>query len=103
MIIPYVGLAVALSGFAGAASSGLRAMRAARENLRLALVMVPFLFVLCMGGAELYGTRGAAAGLSVAGALYSVLGWWMLLRVARRFVPGVDAVVEDVVVELAEP
>ncbi len=103
VIIPFAGLAVALSGFSGAATSGLRAMRAARENLRLALVMVPFLFVLCMGGAKLDGARGAAAGLSVAGALYSILGWWVLLRVARGFVPGVSAVVEDVVVELSEP
>ena len=78
-------------------------MRAASENLRLALVMVPFLFVLCMGGAELYGTRGAAGGLAVAGAIYSVLGWWLLVRVAHRFVPGVSTVVEDPVVEMAEP
>jgi O-antigen/teichoic acid export membrane protein len=94
VIVPYAGLAVALSGFAGAATSGLRAMRAAGENLRLALVMVPFLFVLCMGGAELYGTRGAAGGLAVAGAVYSVLGWSLLLKVARAFVPGVSPVVQ---------
>ncbi len=103
VIIPYAGLAVALSGLSGAATSGLRAMRAAGENLRLALVMVPFLFVLCMGGAKLYGTRGAAAGLAIAGAMYSVLGWWLLVKVARAFVPGVDAVVANPVAEMAEP
>jgi O-antigen/teichoic acid export membrane protein len=103
VIIPYAGLAVALSGFAGAATSGLRAMRAAAENLRLALVMVPFLFVLCLGGAKLYGTRGAAGGLAVAGAIYSVLGWALLVKLARAFAPGVDEVVEDPVLELAEP
>ncbi len=102
-IVPYAGLAVALSGVAGAATSGLRAMRAASENLRLALCMVPFLFVLCMGGAKLYGTHGAAGGLAVAGAIYSVLGWWLLLKVSRSFEPGVSTVVPDAVVEMAEP
>ena len=58
-IVPYAGLAVAFTSFANAAISGLRAMRAASENLRLSVVMVPFLFVLSLGGAELYGTRGA--------------------------------------------
>ena len=52
------------TSFANAANSGLRAMRAASENLRLSVVMVPFLFVLCIGGAELFGTRGAAGGLA---------------------------------------
>ncbi len=102
-IVPYAGLGVALSGVAGAATSGLRAMRAASENLRLALVMVPFLFVLCMGGAKLYGTEGAAGGLAIAAAIYSLLGWRLLLRVSHGFVPGVDPVVSDAVAEMAEP
>ena len=78
-------------------------MRAAHENLRLALLMMPFLFVLCMGGAKLYGTRGAAGGLAAAGAIYSVLGWGLLIRAARGFAPGTDAIVKDVVVEMSEP
>ena len=78
-------------------------MRAASENLRLALAVVPFLFILCMGGARLWGTRGAACGLAVAGAIYSVLGWWLLVKVARDFVPGLSEVVEDPVSEMAEP
>jgi O-antigen/teichoic acid export membrane protein len=102
-IVPYAGMAVALSGVAGAATSGLRAMRAASENLRLALGMVPLLFVLCMGGARLYGTEGAAGGLALAGAIYSVLAWWLLLKVSRVFEPGVSTVVPDAVIEMAEP
>lgn len=102
-IVPYAGLAVATSGVAGAAASGLRAMRAAGENLRLALLMVPFLFALCMGGAVVGGTRGAAGGLAAAGAIYAVLGWWVLVRVADRFVPGQSAVVADPLVEMVEP
>jgi O-antigen/teichoic acid export membrane protein len=102
-IVPYAGLAVAFASFANAAISGLRAMRAASENLRLSVVMVPFLFLFCLGGAELYGTRGAAGGLAIAGALYSVLGWWVLVKVARAFVPGVSEVVADPVAEVSEP
>lgn len=88
IIVPYAGLAVATGAVAGCATSGLRAMRAAGENLRLALIVVPFLFVLSMGGASLWGTRGAAMGLAVAGAISSVLGWWLLVTVAREFVAG---------------
>ena len=62
VIVPYAGLAVAFASFANAAISGLRAMRAASENLRLSVVMVPFLFIFCLGGAELFGTRGPPAG-----------------------------------------
>jgi O-antigen/teichoic acid export membrane protein len=102
-IVPYAGLAVAFASFANAAISGLRAMRAASENLRLSIVMVPFLFILCIGGAELYGTRGAAAGLAIAGAVYSVLAWRVLVRVAHAFVAGTSPVVEDVVAEVSEP
>jgi O-antigen/teichoic acid export membrane protein len=103
VIVPYAGLAVAFTSFANAAISGLRAMRAASENLRLSVVMVPFLFVFSIGGAELYGTRGAAGGLAVAGAIYTVLAWYVLVKVARVFVPGTSAVVQDVVAEVSEP
>jgi O-antigen/teichoic acid export membrane protein len=103
VILPYAGLAVAFASFANAAVSGLRAMRAASENLRLSVVMVPFLFIFCLGGAELYGTRGAAGGLALAGAIYSALSWSLLVRLARTFVPGPSAVVEDVVAEVSEP
>ncbi len=103
VIVPYAGLALATSAVAGAATSGLRAMRAASENFRLALVMVPFLFILCLGGAKLWGTRGAATGLAISGAVYSVLAWWLLTKLARTFVPGVSEVVDDPVAEMAEP
>jgi O-antigen/teichoic acid export membrane protein len=103
VIVPYSGLALATSAVAGVATSGLRAMRAASENFRLAVVMVPFLFIFCMGGAKFWGTRGAATGLAASGAIYSVLAWWLLAKVARTFVPGVSAVVDDPVAEMVEP
>ena len=86
LIVPYAGLAVAFASFANAAISGLRAMRAASENLRLSVVMVPFLFLFCLGGAQLYGTRGAAGGLAIAGAIYSVLAWRVLVNAAHALV-----------------
>jgi len=102
IIVPYAGLALATTTGAAAATSGLRAMRAASENLRLAVVMVPFLFILCLGGARVWGTRGAATGLAISGVIYSVLAWLLLLKMARTFVPGVSEVVEDPVAEMAE-
>jgi polysaccharide biosynthesis transport protein len=89
ILVPYVGLGFALSAFSGAATSGLRAVRAAKENLRLAMIMVPFLFVPCMGGAALWGARGAAIGLCFAYSVYSILGWILLTRVVRQFEPNV--------------
>ncbi len=90
-LVPFIGLGFALSAFSGAATSGLRAVRAARENLRLALIMLPFLFVPCMGGAALWGARGAAIGLCIAYTVYAVLGWFLLVRVVRHFEPSVVA------------
>jgi hypothetical protein len=65
--------------------------------------MVPFLFLFCLGGAELYGTRGAAGGLAIAGAIYSALSWRLLVKLAHAFVPGTSEVVDDVVAEISEP
>jgi O-antigen/teichoic acid export membrane protein len=87
-LVPFVGLAFALSAVSGAAASGLRAIRAAKENLRLALVMIPLLFVCCMGGALLWGIEAAAAGLCVGFVIYAVAGWALLVRAVRRFTPG---------------
>jgi hypothetical protein len=56
-----------------------------------------------MGGAKVWGTRGAATGLAASGAIYSVLAWWLLMKVARTFVPGISAVVDDPVAEMVEP
>jgi O-antigen/teichoic acid export membrane protein len=90
MVVPFMGLSFVLASFSGVANSGLRAMRAAKENLRLAIVMLPFVFVPCLGGAALWGARGFAAGLSVAQGIYAMLGWIVMNRTARHFDP--DAV-----------
>ena len=59
--------------------------------------MVPFLFIPTMGGAVLWGARGAAIGMCVAYGIYSFLGWFLLGRVVRRYQP--DQVTEAPVMQ----
>jgi O-antigen/teichoic acid export membrane protein len=87
-VLPFMGLSFVFAAFSGIANAGLRSLRAAKENLNLALVMLPFVFVPCMGGAALGGARGFAIGLSLAQGIYAVLGWIVLIRVARHFDPA---------------
>lgn len=87
-LVPYIGLGFALSGLAGAATAGLRALRAATANLWLAVVMVPFFFVPTIGGAAYWGARGFSIGLVVATGIYAVLGWTVLVRTVSRTALG---------------
>jgi Na+-driven multidrug efflux pump len=87
-VVPFMGLSFVLAGWSGAANAGLRALRAAKENLNLAVVMLPFLFVPCVGGAALWGARGFAIGLSAAQGVYALLGWIVLVRTANRMFPN---------------
>jgi hypothetical protein len=82
-VLLFMGLSFVFSAFSGIANAGLRSLRAARENLNLALVMLPFVFIPCMGGAAVDGARGFAIGLSIAQGIYAVLGWIVLVRVSR--------------------
>jgi hypothetical protein len=99
--VPLVGLSFALSYLPGAAASGLRSIRAARENLRLALYMVPVLLFCCMTGAVIWGVQGAAGGLCAGFVVNAIVGWIMLVRAVRRFEP--DAPTIEPVLEVAEP
>jgi O-antigen/teichoic acid export membrane protein len=100
-LVPLVGLSFALSYLPGAAASGLRSIRAARENLQLALYMVPVLLLSCMTGAVLWGVQGAAGGLCAGFVIYAVVGWTMLIRAVRRF--EADSPTIEPVLEVAEP
>ncbi len=100
-LVPLIGLGFALSYLPGAAASGLRSIRAARENLRLALYMVPVLLLCCMTGAVVWGVQGAAGGLCAGFIVYAVVGWTMLVRAVRRFEP--DAPTIDPLLEIADP
>jgi O-antigen/teichoic acid export membrane protein len=83
-----IGLAFVFGSYSGIAVAGLRAIRSARANLRLGLVMVPLSFLPQIGGAALWGAKGFAVGMAVSFGLYAVGGWYMLIREARRFHPG---------------
>jgi hypothetical protein len=60
-------------------------MRAAKELLRLVVIMAPFLLVLPLGGAVLGGIRGFAVGNGVFYVIYLFVGWVTLARAAKRF------------------
>jgi hypothetical protein len=86
-LVPYLGLASIFGGVLGAANAGLRSLRAAKENLQLALAMLPVLFVPCIGGAALWGAHGYAICGSVAIGINALVGWIVLVRVAGRLDP----------------
>jgi O-antigen/teichoic acid export membrane protein len=82
-LVPLTGLAFALSVVSSAAGAGLRALRAAKENLRLAIISVPLLLVGVMVGAVVWGVQAALAGTCIATGIQLGLGWWFLLRASR--------------------
>lgn len=84
VVFPWMGLAFVFGSFSGMAVGGLRAIRAASVNLRLALVMLPISFTLCLGGAALHGVLGFSYGMVATFALYAVLGWSALRSAAQR-------------------
>ena len=88
-LLLFAGLGFVLAGLSGAAVAGLRAMRAARENLRLAIVLLPFVLVLDEGGAALFGAQGFVIGASLAAAIYAALAWWVVVRTAKARDAGV--------------
>ncbi len=54
-LVPLTGLGVATLAIDAVLVAGIRAMRAAKENLRLAMAAVPFVFLLTIGGGALWG------------------------------------------------
>jgi O-antigen/teichoic acid export membrane protein len=87
-LVPLMGLAFALNGVASAAVAGLRSLRAAKENLRLALAMVPVLAACSLVGGVVWGVQAAIAGICLGYGLYALAGWSLLVRSAHRLAPG---------------
>jgi O-antigen/teichoic acid export membrane protein len=83
-IVLYIGAGFVLGAWSGAAAAGLRALRAAKESLQLALFMLPFLIVPPMVGAGLGGLRGAAIGAVIANAFTAVFSWIVLVHMTRK-------------------
>jgi O-antigen/teichoic acid export membrane protein len=81
----WIGLATSIGSVSQAYLIGLRAMRYAKELLRLVVVMAPFLVVLPLGGAAVWGIRGSAVGLGVFYVIFAVLAWVVFSRATKRF------------------
>jgi hypothetical protein len=96
-LVPLTGLAFALNGIMMSAVAGLRSLRAASENLRLAIIMTPVLAGCTMIGGVVWGVQAAIAGVCIGYAIYAVVAWTLLVRIAHRIkadgapVPGDDA------------
>jgi hypothetical protein len=87
-MVPLMGLAFALTAMSGAAAAGLRAIRAAKENLYLAVAMVPILAAASLVGGILWGVQAAIAGLCIGYGINTIVGWWLLVHCARRLEPS---------------
>lgn len=83
-LVPLTGLAFALNGISSAAVAGLRSLRAASVNLRLALIMTPVMAVCTLVGGVVWGVQAAIAGVCVGTVIYIVAAWTLLIRVANR-------------------
>lgn len=100
-LVPLMGLAVVISSASSVVVAGLRSLRAAKENLRLAIAMVPILFSFTMVSGVLWGVKGAIVGICVGYGIYAVVGWLLLTRLSHRLdvdrrVSSEDDVVEEV-------
>jgi O-antigen/teichoic acid export membrane protein len=86
-LLPVGGVWAVLLVASTPATSGLRALRAAKANLWATLAVLPFTLLFSMGGAALWGAHGFIDGSAVAAGLFVVISWTVLLRVASRDVP----------------
>jgi O-antigen/teichoic acid export membrane protein len=79
-LVLWIGIGLVLGNFAAAAAAGLRAMRAAREGLLLAVAMVPVTILTCLGGAATYGAKGFAIGTTISYFVLAILGSYVFFR-----------------------
>jgi Na+-driven multidrug efflux pump len=70
-----------------AAIAGLRSIRAAKENLRLAIAMVPVLAGCTLIAGVLWGAQAALGGMCIGFAVYAITGWILLVHTAHRLIP----------------
>lgn len=93
-LLLWAGLALAFACLLASASAGLRALRAAKENFRVAVAVMPVAIGLPVGGASLSGAHGFVVSAALAGALYAVVAWVVLWRVSAR-VQMTESVAEE--------
>jgi O-antigen/teichoic acid export membrane protein len=87
-LVPLTGLAFSLQALSMAAIAGLRSIRAAKENLRLAIAMVPVLAGCSLIGGAVWGVQAAIGGMCIGFGVYAFTGWILLVHVAHRLIPG---------------
>ena len=87
-LLPIAGVQAMLVVAMTPALSGLRALRAAKANLRTAMAILPFTFVGSVAGASLGGIRGFFVGSAIAAGFGLVVTWSVLVHVARRSTIG---------------
>ena len=86
-LVPLTGLGVAILGMGGTVTAGLRSMRAAKENFRLAMAGIPTIFVLSIGGGIVWGVKAALAGACAGYLLYTAAALVLLVWTAHRLHP----------------
>jgi O-antigen/teichoic acid export membrane protein len=87
-LLPVAGLAFVLAGFAGVANSGLRALRAAKQNLRVAVAMLPVTFVLFVVLCRQWGALGGVAAAAASAGCLALATWAVLLHLCRHLDPA---------------
>ena len=90
-LVILTGLGVATLTVGGTLAAGLRAMRAAKVNLRIGMAVLPVSFVLSIGGALLWGVKAALAGAIIGNGLYATATFVWLIKEARRFQPATES------------
>jgi O-antigen/teichoic acid export membrane protein len=81
----WMGAGAAFSVTASAYLVGLRAMRSAKDLLRLSIIMAPFQVIVPLIGAQLDGIRGLAVGTAIGGIVLAVTSWRYMVRAGARF------------------
>jgi O-antigen/teichoic acid export membrane protein len=100
--VPLTGIAFAIQSTSMAAIAGLRSIRAAKENLRLAVAMVPVLAGFSVIGGVVWGAQAALGGMCIGFGIYSLSGWILLTHVAHRLIPEGAPAPEEASPELAD-
>jgi Na+-driven multidrug efflux pump len=86
-IVIYAGLCFVIASWSGVGAAGLRALRAAKTSLYLAVVLIPFLIVPPLVGAKLHGLVGAAFGAVISNVFICVATWVVLIWATRKVEP----------------
>lgn len=82
-LVPVLLLQQAVNNVSYGATSGLRAMQAAKLSLRLRLATVPLVLACVIVGAYLDGAFGAILGAALGGSIQAIC-WWVAFFVAAR-------------------